>query len=56
MVNLVPATAAHVLQLYGKPLPVTIFGIAGVEGDRVLGMGAIYAEDGTTAICERTAQ
>ena len=36
MVNLVPATAEHVQALYGKSLPVTIFGIAGVEGDRVL--------------------
>ncbi len=40
MVNLVPATAEHVEALYGKSLPVTIFGIAGVEGDQVRGMGA----------------
>ena len=50
MVNLVPATAEHVQALYGKSLPVTIFGIAGVEGGQVLGMGAIYAEDGKMVI------
>ena len=56
MITLLPATAAHVLALYGKSLPVTIFGIAGVEGERVLGMGAIYAEDGNMVLTCRIAE
>lgn len=55
MVNLVPATAAHVQALYGKSLPVTIIGIAGVDGEQVLGVGAIYAEDGCMVITCRIA-
>ncbi|MCR4332574.1 MAG: hypothetical protein NUV34_07725 [Sulfuricaulis sp.] len=56
MVKLVPSTTAHVQALYGKSLPVTIQGIAGVEGGRVLGIGAIYAEGGCMVITCRIAE
>ena len=46
MVSLVPATEAHVRALYSSPLPVTVFGVAGVEAGRVLGLGALYLEQG----------
>lgn len=46
MVKLVPATADHVRAIYGAGLPVTVIGIAGVDGDEVLGFGAIYVQEG----------
>lgn len=46
MIKLVPSTAEHILAIYGKPLPVTVFGIAGVENGCVLALGALYLDQG----------
>lgn len=46
MIKLVPLTAEHILAIYGKPLPVTVFGIAGVENGCVLALGALYLDQG----------
>lgn len=41
-----PATQAHVIEMYGSPLPVTIRGLAAVDGDKVQMLACIYPEDG----------
>lgn len=46
MVKTVPATAAHITAIYGEPLRQTVHGFAGIEGDAVRLLGAIYAENG----------
>lgn len=46
MVKTVPATEAHIVAIYGKPLDATVHAFAGLEDDRVLLLGAIYPEAG----------
>jgi hypothetical protein len=55
VVKLRPALASDVIALYGEPLHTTVLGITGVEGDRVLGMGAIYPSDGCMVMICRIA-
>lgn len=46
MVEIVPATQAHVSALYGGSLPVTLYGVAAIEDGKLLCMGALYVENG----------
>ena len=46
MVKTVPATEAHITAIYGAPLDATVHAFAGIDGDRVLLLGAIYPEGG----------
>ncbi len=46
MITLRATQPADVRALYGKPLPMSITGLTAVEGERILGMGAIYPSDG----------
>ena len=44
--ELIPATAEHVLALFGEPWPVTLRGVTAVSAGRLLGMGIIYVDHG----------
>ena len=56
MVKIVPVTASHVLALYGKSLPSTIYGFAGLDDGKLFAIGASYTESGTTLITCRIAE
>lgn len=53
MVEIVPATEAHVMALYGKPLPVTITGLAAIEAGQVQAVAALYPENGCMVLVLR---
>jgi hypothetical protein len=46
MAEIVPATAEMFKQLSDEPAPKTVRAIAAVEGERVLGIGGFYVENG----------
>ena len=50
MSAIIPATPAHIAALYGHTLGRTVRALAVVDGERVLGVGGIYHDDGRTVI------
>lgn len=53
MIDIVPTTAAHVRELYGRDLPMTIYGVSALDDDKVLGMGALLLTEGCMiAVCK----
>ena len=50
MILIVPATADHVLALYGENPPRTLRAMAAVDGDQVLGLAGIYQDAGLDVV------
>ena len=52
--EIVPLTGEHIVALWGKPPPSTVYGMAVVSGDNVLSVCGIYIELGRFILVSKT--
>ena len=50
MIEFVPATAEHIRALFGRSLERTVRALAVIDGEKVLGIGGIYDDEGHTVV------